>query len=76
MVIDKYFMADMHLSMSKPLPHPKTARERLNLRQVDIASKAGVSVQTVMRCESGGRYPKQEAARRAYLAALGLAVAS
>jgi DNA-binding XRE family transcriptional regulator len=54
------------------LPAPRAAREKAGLRQVDVASKAGVSVQTVIRCENGNRYPRQEAARRAYLAALGL----
>jgi DNA-binding XRE family transcriptional regulator len=57
---------------TKKLPHPKKARERAGLRQVDVACHAGVSIQTVIRCEAGARYPRQEAARRAYLAALGL----
>ncbi len=58
------------------LPAPRAAREKAGLRQVDVASKAGVSLQTVIRCEAGNHYPKQEAARRAYLAALGLPVSA
>ena len=73
MLIDKCFMSDIQVSMTNPkLPNPKAAREKLNLRQVDVASKACVSLMTVIRCEKAGRYPKQEAARRAYLAALGI----
>lgn len=54
------------------LPHPKTAREALGLRKVDLASRVGVALNTVNRCEAVGRYPRNLPTRRAYLSALGL----
>lgn len=53
---------------------PKAARQSIpGMRQVDLASKAGVSIQTVIRAEKSGNYPRSLPIRRAYLAALGLA---
>jgi DNA-binding XRE family transcriptional regulator len=53
-------------------PHPRKAREACRLRQVDLASRAGCSIQTIVRCEASGKYPKIVALRDAYLRALGL----
>ena len=59
--------------MRTTLPSPKAARESIpGFRQVDLASRAGVSIQTVIRAEKSGTYPRSVAIRRAYMAALGL----
>lgn len=54
------------------IPHPKRARESAGLRQVDVASKSGLSLQTVIRAEKSGQYPRSIPNRRAYLIALGI----
>jgi predicted DNA-binding transcriptional regulator AlpA len=54
-------------------PTPKAARLAVpGLRPEDLASKAGVSLSTVMRCERDGHWPRSIPMRRAYLAVLGL----
>ena len=56
----------------KKIPSPGAARSHANLRAVDIAASAGISLQTVLRCESSGLYPPWPPYRERYLAALGL----
>ena len=54
------------------IPSPKAARKAAGLRQVDVASKAGVSMSTVVRAELTGKYPRSIAVKNAYMNALGV----
>jgi DNA-binding transcriptional regulator YiaG len=54
---------------------PRQAREAAGLSREELAARAGCSYGTVRDCEANGRWPRNIAMRRAYLAALGLAVA-
>lgn len=49
---------------------PLLARLALNLRQVDVASRAGICIQTVVRAERSGHWPPHKATRDAYQKAL------
>ena len=51
---------------------PKAAREAAGLRQVDVASRAQIGLQTVIRAEKSGKYPRSIPLRAAYIKALGL----
>lgn len=55
------------------LPHPRKARDDAGLRQVDVASRSGLSLQTVVRAEKSGKYPRSIPLKLAYLRALSIA---